>query len=109
LILERSRDTLAAMKNANAVALGRMGGLVGGPARAAKLSPERRSEIARRAVLARWCLVKRLKRVAKAKELADELGIDVGVAEGTLLALERSPSERLARGLMRGHWATVRT
>jgi DNA-directed RNA polymerase specialized sigma subunit len=97
------------MKNANAVALGRLGGLVGGPARAAKLSPERRSEIARRAVTARWCLEKRLKRIAKARELAAELGIDVGVAEGTLLALERSPSERLARGLMKGRWAKVGT
>jgi len=54
------------------------------------------------------CMAKRLKRIAKARELAIELGIDVGVAEGTLLALERSPSERLARGLMRGRWAKVR-
>lgn len=35
-------------------ALGRRGGLKGGAARAAKLSPERRSEIARNAVKARW-------------------------------------------------------
>ena len=41
-------------KNPAAVALGRLGGLKGGKARAAKLSPERRSEIARNAVLARW-------------------------------------------------------
>lgn len=34
--------------------LGRRGGLVGGPARASALSPERRSEIARRAARARW-------------------------------------------------------
>ena len=32
----------------------REGGLKGGKARAAKLSPERRSEIARQAALARW-------------------------------------------------------
>jgi hypothetical protein len=37
-----------------AAALGRNGGLKGGPARAATLTPERRSEIARRAALARW-------------------------------------------------------
>lgn len=37
-----------------AVELGRRGGLRGGPARAAKLSPERRSEIARKAARARW-------------------------------------------------------
>jgi hypothetical protein len=33
---------------------GRTGGKKGGPARAAKLSPERRSEIARKAAEARW-------------------------------------------------------
>jgi hypothetical protein len=33
---------------------GRNGGLKGGKARAEKLSPERRSEIARRAAAARW-------------------------------------------------------
>lgn len=41
-------------KNPAAVALGRLGGKKGGPARAAKLSPERRSEIARKAAKARW-------------------------------------------------------
>jgi hypothetical protein len=41
-------------KNAHAVALGRLGGLKGGPARAAALTSQRRREIARRAVLARW-------------------------------------------------------
>ncbi len=35
-------------------ALGRLGGLNGGKARAAKLSPERRVEIAKKAALARW-------------------------------------------------------
>jgi hypothetical protein len=41
-------------KNAAAVALGRLGGKKGGPARAAKLSKERRREIARKAAQARW-------------------------------------------------------
>ncbi len=41
-------------KNPHAVALGRLGGKKGGPARAASLSAERRSEIARRAAEARW-------------------------------------------------------
>lgn len=41
-------------KNAAAVELGRMGGLKGGKARAEKLSPERRAEIARKAAAARW-------------------------------------------------------
>ena len=41
-------------KNPAAVALGRLGASKGGRARAAKLTPERRREIARNAVMARW-------------------------------------------------------
>ncbi len=41
-------------KNPAAVALGRLGGLKGGKARAGKLTPEQRKEIARRAAEARW-------------------------------------------------------
>jgi hypothetical protein len=41
-------------KNPAAVALGRLGGNKGGIARAKKLSPERRSQIARKAARARW-------------------------------------------------------
>lgn len=42
------------VKDPAAVALGRKGGLIGGKARAAKLSPEQRSEIARTAAQKRW-------------------------------------------------------
>jgi hypothetical protein len=41
-------------KNLHAVALGRLGGLKGGKARAEKLSVERRREIAHTAANARW-------------------------------------------------------
>lgn len=41
-------------KNPAAVALGRLGGQKGGPARAKKLSAKRRKEIARKAARARW-------------------------------------------------------
>ena len=41
-------------KNPHAVALGRLGGKVGGKARAAKLSPARRKAIAKKAARARW-------------------------------------------------------
>ena len=41
-------------KNAAAVELGRLGGQKGGKARAAKLTPEERSEIARKAAAVRW-------------------------------------------------------
>lgn len=41
-------------KNRAAVALGKKGGKKGGAARAAKLTPEQRAEIARKAAQARW-------------------------------------------------------
>jgi hypothetical protein len=41
-------------KNPAAVALGRLGGLKGGKARAAKLTKEQREEIARKAAAKRW-------------------------------------------------------
>lgn len=41
-------------KNPAAVALGRLGGKKGGKARAEKLTPEQRTEIARAAAQARW-------------------------------------------------------
>jgi len=41
-------------KNPAAVALGRLGGLKGGAARAASLSPRKRSQIAAKAAAKRW-------------------------------------------------------
>jgi len=41
-------------KNPAAVALGRLGGIKGGPARAQKLSAMRRKEIASKAARSRW-------------------------------------------------------
>jgi len=41
-------------KNPHAVALGRKGGLKGGNARAAKLTPEQRKAIAQKAAQVRW-------------------------------------------------------
>lgn len=50
--------------NKAAQMLGRLGGLKGGKARAEKLSPERRREIAQKAIQARWAKAK----VAKEQE-----------------------------------------
>ena len=49
-------------KNPNAVALGRLGGLKGGKIRAERLTAERRTEIARKAVMARWAKEKARKK-----------------------------------------------
>jgi hypothetical protein len=51
---EATEEDPDAGKDPAAVALGRKGGLKGGKARAAKLSPEERSEAARKAARARW-------------------------------------------------------
>jgi hypothetical protein len=57
--LNRSKKTVTKKsakpkKNPAAVALGSLGGLKGGPARAASLTAKKRSEIARLAANARW-------------------------------------------------------
>lgn len=51
---ERKSEPETPAKNPAAVELGRLGGLKGGKARAEKLSPEERSEIAKQAAAARW-------------------------------------------------------
>lgn len=47
-------STQEPIKNPHAQALGRLGGLKGGPARAKKLTPEERKAIAQKAARARW-------------------------------------------------------
>jgi hypothetical protein len=49
-----NRRFVSVTRNPHAAALGRLGGLRGGPARAAALSARRRRDIARMAALARW-------------------------------------------------------
>jgi hypothetical protein len=51
---EAPQEAPPAEKDAAAVALGRKGGRKGGRARAAKLTPEQRSEAAKLAASARW-------------------------------------------------------
>jgi hypothetical protein len=56
------------VKNPAAVALGRLGGLKGGKARADSMTPERRKEIAQRAAKQRWA-----SRREKAEPVADQI------------------------------------
>jgi hypothetical protein len=49
-------------KNPNAVALGKLGGSKGGRIRAERLNAERRKEIARKAVKARWDKVRAMQK-----------------------------------------------
>ena len=57
-VANKETKTSTTKKDPAAVALGRKGGLKGGHARAANMSPEERSESARKAVLARWAKAK---------------------------------------------------
>jgi hypothetical protein len=49
-----STTEAASSHSSQGIAAARAGGLQGGKARAAKLTPERRAEIAKKASLARW-------------------------------------------------------
>jgi len=51
---ETPKTELPPMKNEAAIALGKLGGKKGGAARAAALTPEQRSEIAKKAAATRW-------------------------------------------------------
>jgi hypothetical protein len=51
---EKTAPPVVKPKNPNAVALGRLGGLKGGAARAAALTPNKRSQIAAKAAAKRW-------------------------------------------------------
>jgi hypothetical protein len=51
---EKPKQDLDTGKDPAAVALGRKGGLKGGKARAERMTPEERSESARKAAQARW-------------------------------------------------------
>lgn len=51
---DKDKEVPPVEKNAAAVALGRLGGLKGGKARAESLTPKKRSEIAKKAAAARW-------------------------------------------------------
>ena len=52
--VEKLEPPIEKPKNPAAVALGRLGGLKGGAARAAALSPKKRSQIAAKAAAKRW-------------------------------------------------------
>jgi len=86
-MLERLRKE----KNPHAVELGRRGGRVGGKARAARLSPERRREIARDAALARW---------RKPVRIANAHPRDASATRERILVAARR--ELVMRGLHRG-------
>lgn len=77
LLKRQTAKKKAARKNAAAVALGKLGGAKGGKMRAKSLSPEQRSEIAKKGAAARW--KKRGKR-----QPTDEARVKIEAASSTL-------------------------
>lgn len=71
------KEGAGSTKNPHAVALGRLGGLKGGPARAVKLPPERRKEIAIKASMARRMLTSR-----KEEDMVPEKSLGAVVSAG---------------------------
>jgi len=67
-----TKQTMPA-KNPAAVALGRLGGLKGGDARAASMTSERRKEIAQRAAKQRWAKAKSMGVESTADQTVDSL------------------------------------
>ena len=70
-VVQISTGQPAPAKNPAAVALGRLGGLKGGNARAAKLSPAERKGIAQRAAKQRWANVKGVSAESEADRVVD--------------------------------------
>jgi hypothetical protein len=70
-VVEISTKLPMLAKNPAAVALGRLGGLKGGNARAAKLSADERKEIAQRAAKQRWANRKSIELVPTADRAID--------------------------------------
>jgi len=81
---------VAKQKNPHAVALGRAGGRKSAATRMVKILPERRREIARKAVLARWAREKAKKRIRESLvKLEPSLPAqNRGVLGGTFIILE---------------------
>jgi hypothetical protein len=65
-------------KNPHAVALGRSGGLKGGKARMASMTPEERKKNARKAGRTRWKRAKEARLAKKAAERASRVPLDGG-------------------------------
>jgi hypothetical protein len=74
--------------------LGRSGGLKGGKARAAKLTPEQRAQSARNAAIARWAMRQKIENVPTETVVIDPV-------TGATIHLERPLSARSLREKLR--------
>ena len=92
--------------------LGRLGGLKGGHARAAKLTPEERSDIARKAVETRWAKQRTGSEVAKIPQATHEGIVEIGplrvaccnLEDGRRVLSEREFTKSLGGKRGGSHW-----
>lgn len=77
-------------KNPAAVALGRLGGLKGGKARAEVLSAKERSAIASKAVKARWKRTKEIQKLTERSYSAKEIAARMGISVDTVTRISKS-------------------
>jgi DNA-binding NarL/FixJ family response regulator len=82
----------APAKNPAAVALGRLGGLKGGKARAESLGPSARSRIARKAAEARWKQRDEILRLYRKSHTAKEVAEKLGISEESVLRAQKAKS-----------------
>jgi hypothetical protein len=87
------KKTTTPPKNPAAVALGRLGGNKGGPARAASLTHEQRKAIAQKAAKARWSkkdtVKKSVSKAVSAKELEAALNLKPGAIASAMKNLKK--------------------
>lgn len=84
-------DDAGGSKDPIAVEFGRRGGLKGGKARAAALTPEQRSEIARRAAAARWATTTNPATADSTKAVDDRAALMAAAAESLRAAVGDQP------------------
>ena len=85
-----AKDEEESKKNPAAVALGRLGGLKGGKARAESLTAKQRSEIARKAVETRWKRQDDIRRLFKKGVTAGEIASKLGIGVEAVMKVKKS-------------------
>jgi len=93
-LVEREKALIAEekAKNPAAVALGRLGGLKGGKARAKSLTAKQRSDIAKKAVETRWKRRDKITKLVQTGFTANEVATRMGVSVQTVLKTKKSIS-----------------
>lgn len=97
-LVEQVRAKHNAAKNPAAVALGQLGGLKGGKARAKALSPKQRSEIARKGAKVRWSTKNRIQKMVQqgktSLQIAKALGMPLDHVSPKIAEVRRESRQK---------------